>query len=193
MVVLDRDGTVIVDKHYLADPNQIELMDRAVEGILALRALGLKVVIATNQSGINRGYFSHAALEEIHRRMCSRLDSAGAKLDAVYFCPHTPEERCTCRKPELGLLKQAAKDFGAVLTDIIVIGDNSCDIAMAKRAGVVSFLVGSDHLQDVLNDKLTPDYIVPNMYEAAQIIARTMTPNSNSKSRLISGNWRNDS
>jgi D-glycero-D-manno-heptose 1,7-bisphosphate phosphatase len=179
LVVIDRDGTIMVDKHYLSDPGQVELLTNAAEGILMLRRAGFKVVMVTNQSGINRGYFDLPTLERIHQRLLSLLRLHGTALDAIYFCPHTPEENCACRKPEIGLLERVARDFDINLADIIVIGDNSCDIEMGHRVGAVTFLVTTGCGLEVLKDaSIKPDYVVADVMEAAGIIVSTACLNA---------------
>lgn len=171
LVVLDRDGTIMVDKHYLGDPGQVELLNNAAEGICKLRGAGLKVVMVTNQSGVNRGYFDLQTLERVHQRLLSLLQLHGADLDAIYFCPHTPEENCACRKPEIGLLKQVVRDFNVNMADLIIIGDNSCDIEMGHRVGAITFLVTTGCGVEVLRDASTkPDYVVADLLEAANVI-----------------------
>jgi histidinol-phosphate phosphatase family protein len=175
LVVLDRDGTIMVDKHYLSDPKQVELLSNAAEGICALRRLGLKVVMVTNQSGINRGYFDLWMVERVHGRLLSLLQAQGAYLDGIYVCPHTPEENCACRKPEIGLLKQVAYDFDADLADFIVIGDNSCDIEMGRRVGAITFLVMTGLGPETLKDaSIKPDYVVSDLLKAANMIAKIL-------------------
>jgi len=169
LVVLDRDGTINVEKQYLSDPCQVELIDSAAEGIRLLREMGLKTVVVTNQSAVDRGYFDLQALDRIHRRLSELLQMEGTELDAIYFCPHRPEENCACRKPGVELLEQAARDFGADLREAFVVGDNSCDIEMGRRVGATTFLVKTGYGLQTLNQQgNSADYVVNDLLEAAQ-------------------------
>src|SRR5512136_3423325 len=98
-VFLDRDGTIAKDVHYCRRVEDFEILPRVPEAIRLLNQEGYKVVVITNQSGIARGYFSEATLSLIHRKMVTTLEGAGARIDAVYVCPHHPDEECDCRKP----------------------------------------------------------------------------------------------
>ncbi len=110
-VVLDRDGTINVDRHYLSDPDQMELLSGATAGLRAMRAMGLGLVVVTNQSAIGRGYFDLARLEEIHNRLRDLLAAERVELDGIYVCPHLPDDGCDCRKPLPGLLRRAAAEL----------------------------------------------------------------------------------
>ena len=114
-VFLDRDGVVIEEVNYLRRPEQLKLIPGAARAIARLRQAGFKVVVVTNQSGVARGYLTLKTLREVHRLLGRRLAEQDAKLDGLYFCPHRPASAgrrgCSCRKPELGLLKKAQKRF----------------------------------------------------------------------------------
>ena len=97
--LLDRDGTINVDKHYLSDPEQLELIPGSGEAIARLNQAGWGVLVVTNQSGIGRGYFDHARLDQIHTRLHELLAQHGAHVDGIEICPHAPDFDCTCRKP----------------------------------------------------------------------------------------------
>lgn len=169
---LDRDGTINVERHYLSDPQQVELLANTAAGIQALRELGLKVVVVTNQSGIGRGYFDHRALEHIHGRLRSLLVAAGTDVDAFYSCPHRPDDGCACRKPQAGLLEQAAHDLSARLEEAFVIGDQQCDVEMGRRAGATTLLVTTGYgLETSRQADVKPHYVVADLLEAAHVIA----------------------
>ena len=171
IVLIDRDGTINVERNYLSDPAQIELLPGAAEGIRLLRELGLPVVVVTNQSGIGRGYFNLKRLEEIHKRLQKALKEQGAKVDAIYFCPHTPEDQCGCRKPSTGMADKAAKDFNADLSKSFVIGDNVCDIEIGKNIGATTILVRTGHGSRTEEaDRVKPDYTVNNIYDGVNIV-----------------------
>jgi phosphoheptose isomerase len=176
LVILDRDGTINVEKHYLSDPGQVELIDNAAQGIRLLRKMGLKTVVVTNQSAVDRGYLDSQALEGIHRRLSELLQMEGAEIDAIYFCPHRPEENCRCRKPGIELLEQAARDFDADLRESFVVGDKSCDIEMGRRVGATTLLVKTGYGHRTLAEQETgADYVVDDLLEATQVIENILT------------------
>ena len=175
-MVLDRDGTINVEHHYLSSADRLELLPNAAEGIVRFRELGLKVIIITNQSGVNRGYFDRSTLREIHNRLKNLLALYGAKIDGIYVCPHRPEEKCDCRKPKIALLEKAAGKLGLKPADAFVIGDNTCDIEMGHRAGATTFLVTTGYGKRTLEEgKVKPHYIVSDLKEAAQIISQIIS------------------
>ena len=133
-ILLDRDGTLIVEKNYLASVDQVELLPGAVEGLRLLREAGFGLIVITNQSGIARGKLTLDTLTEIHREIQSRLERQGAYLEGFYYCPHGPAEGCACRKPKTLLAQRAAADFGFDLRDCFMIGDKPADISWARTA-----------------------------------------------------------
>jgi D-glycero-D-manno-heptose 1,7-bisphosphate phosphatase len=136
LALIDRDGTIIVDKVYLSDPDGIEFAPGAIEGLRLLRDAGFALVLVTNQSGIARGYFDIATLERIHDRLRSMLAIQGLQLKAIYFCPHGPDDGCDCRKPAPGMIKSAMRDLGFQPDEAVVIGDSDGDMGAAAAAGV---------------------------------------------------------
>lgn len=169
LVLIDRDGTINVEKHYLSSPDQLELFPQSAEAIKLLRNAGFKVVIVTNQSGIGRGYFNLDKLSEIHNRLENLLKENNTEIDAIYFCPHLPEDNCKCRKPLPGMAIQAAKDFNANLSESFVIGDNIADIELGKNINATTILVRTGYGQKIASE-VSPDYVVENLYEAALLI-----------------------
>jgi D-glycero-D-manno-heptose 1,7-bisphosphate phosphatase len=168
VVVLDRDGTIVVDRHYLADPDALEFEPGAEAGLRRMADMGYKLVVITNQSGIARGFFSLSRLEEIHERLRQMLGSSGVRLDGIYFCPHVPEDACECRKPKLGLMRQASEELGFDMSESIVIGDKETDIEFGRRAGGVTMLIGKPAWRRL--SSTTADHVVENLKEAAEII-----------------------
>ena len=136
LALIDRDGTIIVDKVYLRDPDGIEFAPGAIEGLRLLRDAGFVLVLITNQSGIARGYFDAATLGRIHDRLESMLAVEGLRLEAIYFCPHGPDDGCDCRKPAPGMVKQAMRDLGFGRHEVVLIGDSEADMGAAAAAGV---------------------------------------------------------
>lgn len=170
-VIVDRDGTLIVEKKYLASPDQVELLPGAARGLKRLRDMGLGIVVVSNQSGVGRGYFGMDAVERVNARMSELLAPSGAGVDGVYVCPHTPHDSCTCRKPGTGLVMQAASDFGFDPAAAFVIGDKQCDIDLGRNCGATTFLVetgyGREHLA---KEWAKADLVVQDLAEAADCI-----------------------
>lgn len=139
---IDRDGTINHDCPYCKDPKDLRIYDDAVDIIKDFRKRGFLIVIVTNQSGINRGYFSEAEFEKFNSALLKELERAGAKVDAVYHCPHRPDEGCLCRKPGTGLLLQAARDLDIDLNSSFVVGDrDDVDGEMARRLGMKYMII----------------------------------------------------
>jgi D-glycero-D-manno-heptose 1,7-bisphosphate phosphatase len=136
LALIDRDGTIIVDKVYLRDPDGIEFAPGAIEGLRLLRDAGFALVLITNQSGIARGYFDLATLGRIHDRLQSMLRAKGIRLKAIYFCPHGPDDGCNCRKPAPGMVTKAMQDLGFRPEEVVLIGDSDADMGAAAAAGV---------------------------------------------------------
>ena len=134
-VFIDRDGTIARDVPYCSQPEDFELLPGVAEGIRLLNRKNFKVVIITNQSGIARGYFSEQMLSSIHAKMISELAEQGAYIDAVYYCPHHPDEKCVCRKPQPAMVIKAAHDLNIELCASYVIGDKEHDCELAVNAG----------------------------------------------------------
>jgi D-glycero-D-manno-heptose 1,7-bisphosphate phosphatase len=177
-VLLDRDGTIIAERHYLSDPSQIEFIPGVIEGLRQLSQMGLGLVVITNQSGVGRGFFDETRLAFIHRRLCEVLETEQVRLDGIYYCPHVPEGECSCRKPRPGLVKQAARQLNFDLQDAFVIGDKSCDVELGQRVGATTFLVRTGYGTQVAAEALSnPDYIVDDMREAAHVIAQLLASN----------------
>lgn len=168
-VLIDRDGTINVEKHYLSDPDQLELYPGAAAAIRHLNALGLGVAVVTNQSGIARGYFDLARLEEIHGRLYTLLGEEGACIDGLYVCPHGPGDDCDCRKPLPGMVEQAVADHHFDPACSFMIGDKEVDVALGHAVGAVSFLVRTGHGAEYA-DSSKADYVVDDLTAAVRII-----------------------
>jgi len=170
-VVLDRDGTINVEREYLSAPEQIELLPGAVCGLRHLRKLGLGLVVITNQSGIGRGYFDRARLDLIHQRLCALLAAEGIQLDGIYVCPHHPSDGCTCRKPQPELLEKAAREHHFKLGEAYMIGDKVSDIELGRRVGATTLLVRTGYgAQVAAQMAVTWDYVVDDLANAAAVI-----------------------
>jgi histidinol-phosphate phosphatase family protein len=140
---LDRDGTLIVDEHYLADPARVRLRPGAARAVARLNAAGLPVVVVTNQSGIARGLLTGDDYARVHARFVALLADEGAHVDAAYHCPHHPEYgvACACRKPGLALFQQAASEHAIDLARSAYVGDKLRDVLPAARTGGLGVLV----------------------------------------------------
>lgn len=134
-VFLDRDGTLNPDPGYIRSPEQFELFPGVPEALARLTRAGARLVLVTNQSGVGRGYFSVADLEQIHAKLRRLAGEAGASFDGIYFCPHHPDEACHCRKPEIGMVEQAVKELRVDLSRSYLIGDHAKDMELARRVG----------------------------------------------------------
>lgn len=144
-VLLDRDGTLIVERGYLSDPAGVELETGAVEGLARLVAAGFVPVVLTNQSGIARGYFDRAAADAVNRRTGELLTNGGVAIQGWYVCPHGPGDGCHCRKPSPGLAYQAADALDLDLSRSWMIGDKRSDIELARAVGASGLLVLTGH------------------------------------------------
>ena len=171
VVILDRDGTLNVERRYLSDPTQVELIDGAADGLRHLRALGVELLVITNQSGVGRGYFTERTLDAIHCRLGECLSAAGVDLSAIYVCPHAPADGCRCRKPGIALLERAARERGFDPRDVFVIGDKASDVEMGRRAGSTTLLVRTGYGADVAAEgNVNADFVVDDLREAARVI-----------------------
>lgn len=168
-IFLDRDGTIIKEKHYLKDCSQIELIEEAVNALLLLQNMGFSLFIITNQSGIGRGYISEERLNDIHKKLKTLLGVRGVTIDHIYFSPHLPDKNSETRKPATGLVKMAVRDYDIVLNGSYCIGDKKNDIEMGKNIGLTTILVLTGYGRESLKDT-HPDYVADNIMEAAEII-----------------------
>jgi D-glycero-D-manno-heptose 1,7-bisphosphate phosphatase len=174
-VILDRDGTIIEERHYLSDPDAVQLLFQAAVGLRHMQELGFGLIVITNQSAVGRGLFSEARLAEIHARMEDLLAVEGVRLDGIYSCPHRPEDNCCCRKPEPGLVDLAARQLAFDPGACVVIGDKRCDIELGRRIGAVTILVRTGYgVQEAATGAVAPDHIVDNLYDAAKAISTWM-------------------
>jgi histidinol-phosphate phosphatase family domain/HAD-superfamily hydrolase, subfamily IIIA len=170
-VLLDRDGTIIVERHYLSDPRQIEFLPGAVTGLRHMLGMGLGLVVVTNQSAVGRGFFDEAHLNLIHRRLYELLEAEGIHLEGIYFCPHTSEDDCCCRKPRPGLIKRAAKELDFDLHASFVIGDKPADIELGRQVRATTFLVRTGYGAEFADDPaVNPHYVADDLSAAAQTI-----------------------
>ncbi len=174
-VFLDRDGTLNRDTGYVKSAAELELLPGVGEALARLERAGARLIVVTNQSGVARGFFSLRDLEAVHDRLRSELSHHGVALDAIYFCPHHPDDQCRCRKPGTAMIEKAVDEFGLDLGRAYVVGDQPRDIQLARKVGARSILVTtgptSDNAMAVLRaEGSMPDHAAGSLNEAAEWI-----------------------
>jgi len=171
-VFLDRDGTVIVDADYLADPAGVVLVDGADRAIRRLAAGGFAVVLVTNQSGIARGLFSEADYHAVNGRLRELLKIGGAVFDGTYYCPHHPDFTgpCDCRKPGTALYLRAASELGLDLGKSFYVGDKPTDVQPARTLGGTGLLVRTGYGRESVDQVPSSVRVVDDLEEAAERI-----------------------
>jgi D-glycero-D-manno-heptose 1,7-bisphosphate phosphatase len=178
MVILDRDGTVVFDRHYLADPAGLEFLPGAAEGLALLHSQGHRLVLITNQSGIGRGLFTEAQLAAVHTRLRQMMSEVGAPLAGIYYCPHAPEADCGCRKPRSELFWRAAAELEFEPSEAVVVGDKGSDVEFGARVGARTILIAPETAPGIgpgpepiaLGRQLKPDYVAADLVQAANAI-----------------------
>lgn len=177
-IFIDRDGTLVHPRHYPSRPEELQLYDGVGKALKAFQEVGFRLVVVTNQAGIARGYFTEDDLEHMHRYLAEELAKSGVLLDAIYHCPHHPDGivpelaiRCDCRKPQPGMLLQAAKDLELDLQSSWFVGDILDDIEAGNRAGCRTVLVdlGTERLPE--QQIRCPDFVARNTLHALSIIS----------------------
>ncbi|MDJ0927028.1 MAG: D-glycero-beta-D-manno-heptose 1,7-bisphosphate 7-phosphatase [Gammaproteobacteria bacterium] len=142
LVVLDRDGVINADSpDYIKSPDEWRPLAGSLGAIAQLTQAGFDIVVASNQSGVGRGLFDQKQLDAIQDKMRTAIGSRGGHLDAIYVCPHHPDDKCDCRKPKPGLLRQIETDRGISLHGVPVIGDSARDLDAARAVGAWPMLV----------------------------------------------------
>jgi D-glycero-D-manno-heptose 1,7-bisphosphate phosphatase len=170
-IFLDRDGTVIVDRHYLSDPAGVTFVPGVIDALHRLRTAGFSLIFITNQSGIGRGLMTREQSDAVHQRTLDLLAVKGITIDGSYICPHAPWENCECRKPSTLLLRQAAADHALDCSRSFMIGDKKSDIDLGHAAGCRTILYG--HSKDGAG--AAPDYRADNWKEIADWIEPQIT------------------
>ena len=182
-VFLDKDGTLVEDVPYNADPQLMKLTQGAIEGLQLLQAAGYKLIVITNQSGVARGYFPESALVGVEKQLRDILITSGVKLNGFYYCPHHPDGTlskysisCNCRKPKPGLILRAAIEQNIDLQKSWFIGDTLNDVEAGCRAECTTILIDKADKPNLPKPQLqTPHYIVPDLAKAANVIFRTIS------------------
>jgi D-glycero-D-manno-heptose 1,7-bisphosphate phosphatase len=177
-IFLDRDGTINVEVGHLDHESDLALIEGSAEGIALLKDAGFKIVIVTNQSVIARGRISELELRQIHLALTEVLSASGARFDAIYYCPHHPQEgdgeytmSCDCRKPRPGMLLQASRELEIDLGRSYIVGDRLSDLEAGRAVGCVEILVRTGHggwSEATLDEGVSrPDYVADDLLDAA--------------------------
>lgn len=181
-IFLDRDGTINEEMGYINHPDRFKIFPFVAESIKIFNQSGFLVIIITNQSGIARGYYSEALVEDLHNRLIMEMQSKGARIDAIYYCPHHPTEgraeyrkNCDCRKPKPGLILRAAQEHNISLAASCAIGDRYQDVVMARqlnmKAGLVLTGYGlGEYTYDRQRWEYQPDFIGQDLLALARQI-----------------------
>lgn len=169
---IDRDGTLIVEHGFLDNPDGVQPLPGAIDAVRRLNDWGYRVIGVTNQSGVARGYFGEDAVRRVNERVRAEFASAGAVIDAMYYCPHYPLDGkpvCNCRKPDRGMIDQAMSDFPIDLSQSVTVGDRLCDVLLGQNLGIPGVLVqtgyGSEELRRWDHPRL-PDHVAVDIREA---------------------------
>ncbi|GBC94251.1 D-glycero-beta-D-manno-heptose-1,7-bisphosphate 7-phosphatase [bacterium HR16] len=173
---LDRDGVINADPvEFVTKPEELHLLPSSAEAIAHFNALGVPVIVCSNQSGVAKGLYTLEALKQISERLQEMLRDYHAHIDAFYYCPHDDADNCDCRKPKPGLLLRAAREHAIALEKSVFVGDSWRDIIAGRAAGVRTVLVLSGHVKPEMLDspEVTnhpPDHIAPDLKGATEWI-----------------------
>lgn len=152
LIILDRDGVINFDsEHYIKSPDEWLPIPGSLEAVEKLKRLGYQIALATNQSGISRGLYTDAILQNIHEKMQEKLSKRNAKIDFIAYCPHHPDDNCQCRKPKTGMLLQIAQQFECKLDDVYFVGDSLCDVDVAQKVNCKPILVKTGNGKSTLS------------------------------------------
>ena len=171
-VFLDRDGVINVERgDYTKTIEEWKWAPGALEGIKRLTEAGFGIIVITNQSCISKGILTEAELAGLHEFMLGKIRESGGDILKIYHCPHQRSDGCTCRKPEPGMLLQAAKDYGINLSNTFFVGDAQSDMEAARRAGTRSILINNISDSSISKPQpITAEYRTKNLLEAAEIV-----------------------
>ncbi len=169
---LDRDGTINFEKHFIKDPDELQLIPGAAQAIREARELGFKIIVVSNQSGVARGIMTEEDVKRVNNRLVELLSEEGAVVDAVYYCPHDASEGngCSCRKPNAGMFEKAKQEYDIDFNRSIMVGDRLTDIESGNRIGAATVLVLTGYgarLQESWTEKPgSIDIVAPTLYES---------------------------
>jgi D-glycero-D-manno-heptose 1,7-bisphosphate phosphatase len=167
-IFVDRDGTIIHDADYCSDPSQVKLLDGAAAALRKLKNAGYKIIVITNQSGIGRGFFSEKQYRAVEAEVSRQLGNG--LIDATYFCPDVPGQPSKCRKPQPGMVLDAARDHDVDLSRSFLIGDKEIDAECARNAGVRAIRVRTGF--DKMTDGSCANWVAEDLVSAAEIILK---------------------
>lgn len=170
-MILDRDGTIVVDHGYLDDPGLLQFLPGAAEALRQLSKRGHPIIVVTNQSGVGRGLLTLERMHAINKRFIQMVEESGATVDGLYSCPHKPEEDCECRKPKTKLVLDAATALGFEPANSVVVGDKSSDIALGRGVQAITMLVSNDGRASD-GGSVDPDYVIPDLLAAVPIVEK---------------------
>lgn len=172
LVILDRDGVINHESNqYIKSPEEWIPIPGSLEAIAALNQAGFQVIVASNQSGLARGYYNLETLEQIHAKMQRELAAVGGVLTDIFFCPHHPDDACYCRKPQPGMFMQIAEKYSVDWPQVYFVGDSLTDLRVAKAIGCQPILVLTGNGQNTLayEEASTVPYF-PDLAKAAEFI-----------------------
>jgi len=176
-VFLDKDGTLIDDLPYNVDPRRVRFAPGARDGVRLLAGAGYRLIIATNQAGIARGYFTELQLRAVERHLASEVEALGGRLDGFLFCPHLPDGvnefamDCECRKPAPGLIRRAVEELGVRTDRAWFVGDTWMDVLAGRRGGCRTIMVGPEARDaSSLPEDRQPEFAVRDLLDAARVI-----------------------
>lgn len=167
-IFLDRDGTIIKDKHHMHKIADIEFLPKAIEGLQKLQRIGFQFIIISNQSGVTRGLFSRKDAEYFHKEILRRLKEKDITIKDSFFCYHRQGDDCNCRKPKQGLVFKAAQKFKINLSAGIFIGDKDSEIQLGKNCRGTTFLIKNGQYKTTVSS----DYSVRNLIEVYHILRK---------------------
>jgi D-glycero-D-manno-heptose 1,7-bisphosphate phosphatase len=179
-VFIDRDGTINVEKEYLYLSEELEFIPGAAKAIRLLNEAGFLVVVVTNQSGVARGYYTEEDVHQLHRYIASQLEQVGSRVDSWFYCPHHPSGRgsyalpCRCRKPQPGMLLEAARRFDIDLETSVMIGDKLVDVEAGRAAGCRSILVRTGYGREEENRLPAGIEVFDDLLAAAELVTGLM-------------------
>ncbi len=174
-VFVDRDGTLNEDHGYVTSPEELVLLPGIPQAMARLTALGVRVLLLTNQSAIGRNLISVNDLAKIHQKLLDLLRPDGGRIDKIYYCPHHPRDACDCRKPNIAMIQEAAQEFSLDLSHSYLVGDKLSDLEAAYRAGVSGVLVmSSEYSQEAIcareSGQFPIDYVAETFVQAVDWI-----------------------
>jgi D,D-heptose 1,7-bisphosphate phosphatase len=169
-IFLDRDGTVIDDTGYIGDPDLVHFLPGVFPALRRFQDAGYRLVFISNQSGIGRGVITQQQYEVVAQRIADDLGQQGIRI-AMYYCPHSPDDRCLCRKPNAYLLAHAAQDLDIDLSRSYMIGDRLTDVEAGAAAGCKTILLAQSPVYGGSPSRLSPDYVCPDWTCISRVIA----------------------